>query len=77
MGFILALLLTSPFSYDPCAGLEELEWRLCQPRVVVIGPWNPLPYDYSPPTAVYMEPRGFGAYSTEQRPNSCKYGIAE
>lgn len=77
MPSILLLLLTSPFPYDKCAGLEELEWRLCQPRVVVIGPWNPIPYDYSPRGVSLPEPKDFGAYKTEQRPNSCKYGISE
>jgi hypothetical protein len=77
MAPVLLLLLTSPFPHDRCSGLETLEWRLCQPRVVVIGPWDPVPYDYRPQESTYPTPPDYGAHKTEQRPDTCKYGIAE
>lgn len=27
---------------DPCRGMATEEWRRCQPRVINLGPWDPV-----------------------------------
>ncbi len=54
-----------------CAGLPEVEWRKCQPRMVNLGTWDvrpspeQWPYNYTAgqPTV----PEAWGTYETEKR----------
>lgn len=79
IALILWLLMPHPVVYgnpvrdynpdtDKCLGKEGWEWRVCQPRVINLGPWDvrPAPKDW-PENKALDEPKSWPEYDTEKR----------
>lgn len=53
---------------ERCAGLPEVEWRRCQPRMINLGSWEARPSpDEWDKNAYQSPPSEFGTYATEKR----------